>query len=513
MVDGFPILSIIIFLPLVGASVVLITPGADDVSSENIKSLAVITTCFTFIFSLSVLFWFDISNAGYQFVETVAWAGSGIQYKVGVDGISILFLILTTFIVPIAVVSGWKTIRHRMREYIFAILVLETTFLGLLCAVDLVLFFVFLAGAIFPLYYLIGIWGKGNAEAASTKLISFLSVSAASLLIVIVLLYSDAGTTDLVELKAHSLSHTTTTYGWPLLFLAFCLLAPIWPFHRWFVDAVASAPTSCSILLSSLVMNVAGYGFLRVALPLFPQGAIEFEGILVGLSAITMIVSVLAALVEKDIKRLIAYMCVAHMGLIILSIFTATQTGVLAALLHMVSFSLVATGLFLSAGLLEERVSSTDLKAFGGLTVRMPLFAFAFLIAILAAIGVPGTSGFVAQFSALVAVYNANGGIIVFVAVLLFLSALIGIRLYKTVFLGPLEKEGFKDVADLNTREKYALFPILALIIFAGIFPNSVWSIAQTAVLDLTERPVSRDYSPQTFAVPGDGSQAVKSGP
>ncbi|MCO5132878.1 MAG: NADH-quinone oxidoreductase subunit M [Phyllobacteriaceae bacterium] len=476
------ILSIVTFLPLVGALIIAIIPADSDIARRNIRNTAFFTTVFTFLISLLIWYGFDNSSAGFQMVEKVEWIGGFMNYHMGVDGISMLFVILTTFLMPFCILASWESVQHRVKEYMIAFLVLETFMIGVFCALDLVLFYIFFEAGLIPMYLIIGVWGGKRRVYASFKFFLYTLLGSVLMLLAMMAMYWNAGTTDIPALLTHAFPAGMQTWLWLAFFASFAVKMPMWPVHTWLPDAHVEAPTAGSVVLAAILLKMGGYGFLRFSLPMFPIASMELAPIIYTLSIVAIIYTSLVALMQEDIKKLIAYSSVAHMGYVTLGIFTANIYGIQGGIYQMLSHGLVSGALFLCVGVIYDRMHTREIAAYGGLVHRMPKYAVAFMIFTMANVGLPGTSGFVGEFLVLLGAFQANTWLAFFAATGVILSAAYALWLYRRVIFGVLEKESLKQLMDLTPREKVILFPLIALVIFFGVYPMPVFDVTEASV-------------------------------
>ena len=484
----WPILSTITFLPLAGAILIAFIGGNDEIAKRNMRMVALFTTGATFLVSLLIWIGFDTSDPGFQFVEEAVADDLGFGYVMGVDGISVLFVVLTTFLMPICILASWETIDTRLKEYLVAFLVLETLMIGVFCALDLVLFYLFFEGGLIPMFIIIGVWGGTRRVYASFKFFLYTLLGSVLMLVAMMAMFWDAGTTDIRELLAHDFPAGMQTWLWLAFFASFAVKMPMWPVHTWLPDAHVEAPTAGSVILAGILLKMGGYGFLRFSVPMFPLATEDLAILVYVLSAIAIIYTSLVALRQEDMKKLIAYSSVAHMGFVTIGIFTANVQGVQGAVFLMLSHGLVSGALFLCVGVVYDRLHTREIAAYGGLVNLMPAYAVVFLILTMANVGLPGTSGFVGEFLALLGVFRENTWIAVFATTGVILSAAYGLFLYRRVVFGALEKESLRSMTDLNTREKAMLYPLVALIIFYGVYPMPVFDVTTAAVENLVVR-------------------------
>jgi NADH-quinone oxidoreductase subunit M len=484
-VSDWPILSTVTFLPLIGALFVLSIRGDDAISRRNIYHVALWTSAVTFVLSIIVWIEFDASIADFQMVEETAWLGGGINYRMGVDGISMLFVVLTAFLMPICIIASKRSVEHRFKEYMLAFLILETLMIGVFCALDIVLFYVFFEGGLIPMFLIIGVWGGARRVYASFKFFLYTLLGSVLMLLAILAMYWEAGTTNIVELLNYPFPESMQTWLWFAFFASFAVKMPMWPVHTWLPDAHVEAPTAGSVILAGILLKLGGYGFLRFSLPMFPLASADLAPFIYVLSVIAIIYTSLVALAQEDMKKLIAYSSVAHMGFVTLGIFTMTEQGVQGGIFQMLSHGLVSGALFLCVGVVYDRMHTRDISAYGGLVHRMPLYAVAFMVFTMANIGLPGTSGFVGEFLALVGVFQVNTWVAVFATTGVVLSAAYALWLYRRVIFGPLIKDGLKSIKDLSSREQLILAPLVILVVFFGVYPMPILDVTAVSVENL----------------------------
>jgi NADH-quinone oxidoreductase subunit M len=436
---------------------------------------------------LSLVIWafFDYSNPGFQFVEERDWLGSNITYKMGVDGISMLFVILTTFLMPFCILASWKSVQNRVREYMIAFLILETLMIGVFCALDIVVFYVFFEAGLIPMFLIIGVWGGARRVYASYKFFLYTLLGSVLMLVAIMAMYWTAGTTDIQELLVYPFPAGMQTWLWIAFFASFAVKMPMWPVHTWLPDAHVEAPTAGSVILAGVLLKLGGYGFLRFSLPMFPLASDMFAPLVYTLSVVAIIYTSLVALAQEDIKKLIAYSSVAHMGYVTLGIFTMTPQGVQGGIFQMLSHGIVSGALFLCVGVIYDRMHTREISAYGGLVNRMPKYAVAFLIFTMANVGLPGTSGFVGEILVLMGAFQVNTWVAVFATSGVILSACYALYLYRRVVFGALDKESLKSILDLDLREKVILVPMIILTIFFGFYPMAILDVTQGSVDNL----------------------------
>ena len=490
------LLSLITFLPLIGAVVLLVfLKGEDEMAQRNAKLLALFTTAATFILSLFVLLGFDPTDTGFQFVEEGAWLG-GLTYKMGVDGISVLFVMLTTFLMPIVIGASWH-VTSRVKEYMVAFLVLETLMIGVFCALDLILFYVFFEAGLIPMFLIIGIWGGKDRIYASFKFFLYTLLGSVLMLVAMIAMYYQAGTTDIPTLLTHQfdsesmhvLGFTIAGGAQTLMFLAFfasfAVKMPMWPVHTWLPDAHVEAPTAGSVILAAILLKMGGYGFLRFSLPMFPVGSEVMQDFIFTISVIAIVYTSLVAIMQEDMKKLIAYSSVAHMGFVTMGIFAFNQQGLDGAIFQMLSHGFVSGALFLIVGVIYDRMHTREIAAYGGLVIRMPVYALIFLLFTMGNVGLPGTSGFVGEFLTLSGVFQVSTWVAFFAAFGVILSACYALWLYRKVMFGDLIKESLKTIADLSGREKLLFAPLVAATLLLGIYPSLILDVIGPSVTAL----------------------------
>ena len=481
---GWPILSVVTFLPILGALFIFAIRGDDEIALRNTRFVAMWTTIITFVLSLLIWINFDAGSAEFQFVEKAEWLGGAINYHMGVDGISMLFVILTTFLMPGCILASWR-IENRVKEYMIAFLVLETLMIGVFCALDLVLFYLFFEGGLIPMFLIIGVWGGKRRVYASFKFFLYTLLGSVLMLLAIMAMYWDAGTTDIPTLLAHRFP-----VGWQnwlfLAFLAsFAVKMPMWPVHTWLPDAHVEAPTAGSVVLAAILLKMGGYGFLRFSLPMFPVATDTFAPLIFAMSIIAIVYTSLVALAQEDMKKLIAYSSVAHMGFVTMGIFTLNVQGIQGGIFQMLSHGIVSAALFLCVGVVYDRMHTREIAAYGGLVNRMPIYAFTFMVFTMANVGLPGTSGFVGEFLTLVGAFKINTWVAFLATTGVVLSAAYALYLYRRVIYGVLEKDNLKAIADMTPREIAVLAPLVVLTILFGFYPAPLLDVMAASVDNL----------------------------
>ena len=480
--SGWPILSLTTFLPLIGALFILVTRGDDATAVRQMRWTALFTTLITFGVSLILLINFDKTQTGYQFLEQARWMGGMMSYQTGVDGISLPFIILTTFLMPICIIASWG-VEKRVKEYMIAFLVLECLMIGVFSALDIVLFYLFFEAGLIPMFLIIGIWGGPRRVYASFKFFLYTLLGSVLMLLAIIAMYWHTGSTDIVKLSAAgAFPAEMQTWLWLAFFASFAVKMPMWPVHTWLPDAHVEAPTAGSVILAAILLKMGGYGFIRFSLPMFPDASLYFQPLVFTLSVIAIIYTSLVALMQEDMKKLIAYSSVAHMGFVTMGIFSLNQQGIDGALYQMISHGLISGALFLCVGVIYDRMHTREIAAYGGLVNRMPLYAFVFMVFTMANVGLPGTSGFVGEFLTLMGAFKANIWVAFFATSGVVLSAAYALWLYRRVVFGKLEKPSLAHINDLGYREVATLAPLLVLTIWFGVYPAPILDVFGPAV-------------------------------
>ncbi|MCP3389362.1 NADH-quinone oxidoreductase subunit M [Bradyrhizobium sp. CCGB12] len=481
----WPILSVTTFLPLVGALIVYLSRGDDEAAKRNSRWIALWTTLITFAVSVILVMRFDPANPDFQFVEKANWLATGITYHMGVDGISLPLVILTTAIMPFCIIASWKAVTNRVREYMMAFLILETLMIGTFSALDLVLFYLFFEGGLIPMFLIIGVWGGPRRVYASFKFFLYTLLGSVLMLLAIMALYWNGGTTDIPTLMHTAVPRSLQTWAWLAFFASFAVKMPMWPVHTWLPDAHVEAPTAGSVVLAAILLKMGGYGFLRFSLPMFPLASHDFAPFVFTLSAIAIIYTSLVALMQEDMKKLIAYSSVAHMGFVTMGIFAGTMQGVAGGMFQMISHGIVSGALFLCVGIVYDRLHTREIAAYGGLVNRMPLYALTFMVFTMANVGLPGTSGFVGEFMTLLGTFKVSIPTAFFATFGVILSAGYALWLYRKVVFGALVKPSLKSMKDLTLRECVTLFPLIALTILFGVYPKPVLDMSAASVQQL----------------------------
>ena len=479
--SGSWVLSSLLILPLIGSAFILLLPGDTEATRRNARWIALFATLITFVLSLVAWGRFDPSQAGFQLIEQHDWFSHAILYKLGVDGVSMPFVLLTTFLMPIAIAASW-TIEMRVKEYMIAFLVLETLMIGVFVALDLVLFYLFFEGTLIPMFLIIGIWGHGNRVYAAFKFFLYTFTGSVLMLLAIMAMYWTAGTTDITVLLKTAFDPRMQTWLWLAFFASFAVKMPMWPVHTWLPDAHVEAPTAGSVILAAILLKLGGYGFIRFSLPMFPDASHYFTPLVFTLSVIAIIYTSLVALAQENMKKLVAYSSVAHMGFVTMGIFAGNAQGVQGAVYLMISHGLVSAALFLCVGFLYDRTHSLEINSYGGLVQRMPLYALAFMVFTMANISLPGTSGFVGEFLTLIGAFQTNTWVAFFATIGVILSAAYALYLYRRIVFGVIEKANLQSILDLGPREIATVLPIGLLVIYYGVHPQPVIDASSASI-------------------------------
>ena len=483
----FPILSAIILIPLIGSLFIFITKGNQKNIEKNSKYVAIFSSIANFFLSLVLWYYFDNSTSEFQFVENKNWMDGFISFQLGIDGISILFILLTTFITPICVFSGIQSIKYKIKEFLIAILIMETLMLGVFCSLDLVIFYLFFEGGLIPMFLIIGIWGGPKRVYSAFKFFLFTLLGSVLMLIAIISIYWITGTTDVIKLLDLSISEEYQYLLWLAFFSSFAVKLPMWPVHTWLPDAHVEAPTAGSVILAAILLKMAGYGFLRFSLGLFPIASNFFIPFIFTLSVVAIIYTSLVALMQDDMKKLIAYSSVAHMGFVTLGIFSVTKQGLEGSIIQMISHGLISAALFLCVGVVYDRFHSRMISSYGGLVNIMPKYALVFMVFTLAALGLPGTSGFVGEFLVLVGTFQKSILVTVLASIGIILAAAYMLWLYRRVIFGKIANSETKEMVDLNKTEIYIFSSLIFLILFFGFYPEPLFNTVNISINNLID--------------------------
>jgi NADH-quinone oxidoreductase subunit M len=479
--SGSWILSSLLILPLLGAAFILLLPGETEATKRNARWIALFATLLTFALSLVAWSRFNPAEPGFQLLEQHDWFSHVILYKLGVDGVSMPFVLLTAFLMPISIAASWN-IENRVKEYMIAFLVLETMMIGVFVALDILLFYLFFEGQLIPMFLIIGIWGHGNRVYAAFKFFLYTFTGSVLMLLAIMAMYWAAGTTDITVLLKTAFAPKMQTWLWLAFFASFAVKLPMWPVHTWLPDAHVEAPTAGSVILAAILLKMGGYGFIRFSLPMFPDASHYFTPLIYALSVIAIIYTSLVALAQENMKKLIAYSSVAHMGFVTMGIFAANTQGVQGAVYQMISHGLVSGALFLCVGVVYDRMHTYEIASYGGLVQRMPLYAVAFMVFTLANVGLPGTSGFIGEFLTLIGAFQSNTWVAFFATTGTILSVAYALYLYRRVIFGVIEKANLRSIADLAPREIATLLPLGLLVIFYGVHPQPVIDASSVSI-------------------------------
>ena len=483
----FPLLSILTFAPLVGVVAILTINHEDsEVVDINARRTALWVSIGVFLLSLILWFTFDKSSADFQWIEKVEWMPEfGISYHMGVDGISVLFVLLTTLLTPICILASWNSITERVKEYMISFLILETFMIGMFCALDLMLFYIFFEAVLIPMFIIIGIWGGPRRVYAAFKLFLYTLLGSVLMLVAMLTMYFYADTTDITALMGADFPFEVQKWMWLAFFASFAVKVPMWPVHTWLPDAHVEAPTAGSVILAGVLLKFGGYGFLRFSLPMMPEASVYFTPLVYTLSVIAVIYTSLVALAQEDMKKLIAYSSIAHMGFVTIGTFTLTTQGIEGAIYQMLSHGVVSAALFLVVGVVYDRIHTREIAAYGGLVNRMPAYALTFMVFTMASVGLPGTGGFVGEVLVLVVAFKANSWVAAFVAIGVILGAAYMLYLYRRIIFGELTKENLMKIKDMSRREIAIFAPLLILTIWMGVYPSSFLDFMHVSVTNL----------------------------
>lgn len=486
---GFPLLSLLTFLPLVGAGIILFIRGEEAVVASNARWTALWTSLIVFGLSLILWFQFDKTTADFQFVEQLAWMPEfGLSYHMGVDGISVLFVLLSTALTPLCILSSWEAVAKRVREYMVAFLVLETMMVGMFCAQDMILFYVFFEGVLIPMYLIIGIWGGARRVYAAYKLFLYTLLGSLLMLLAILALWFQAGTSSIPALLDLTITPQMQVWLFLAFFAAFAVKVPMWPVHTWLPDAHVEAPTAGSVILAGVLLKMGAYGFLRFSLPLLPQATEWFAPLIFALSVVAVVYTSLVALAQEDMKKLIAYSSVAHMGIVTIGIFTLNQQGISGAIFQMLSHGVVSGALFLCVGVLYDRVHSREIARYGGVAKIMPAYAMVFMLFTMGSIALPGTAGFPGEFLVIVGAWRVNPWVAFGAGLGMILGAGYMLYLYRRVVFSKITREDLKALLDLSPREYLTFAPLILLTLWMGVYPSSFLSFFEASVAALVSR-------------------------
>ncbi len=486
---GFPILSLLTWLPLVGVAFIMSVRGPEEVVARNARFAALWTSLIIFLLSLKLWFDFDITEPGYQFQEHVTWLPDfKVDYRMGVDGISVLFVLLSTLLTPICILASWESVKTRVREYMIAFLVLETMMVGMFCAQDFIVFYMFFEGVLIPMFLIIGIWGGPRRVYASFKFFLYTLWGSILMLLALLLMWYTAGTTDISVLMTTQFPGHMQFWLFLAFLASFAVKVPMWPVHTWLPDAHVEAPTAGSVILAGVLLKMGAYGFLRFSLPMLPNASAEFAPLMYALGVVAVIYTSLVALAQTDMKKLIAYSSVAHMGVVVIGIFTFNAQGIQGALFQMLSHGIVSAALFLCVGVVYDRIHTRDIDRYGGLAQRMPAYAVTFMVFTLASIGLPGTSGFIGEFLVLVGALKVNFWLALLGSLGMILGAGYMLWLYRRVIFGVITRDDLRRILDLSPREIAVFAPLVVLTLWMGIYPSSFTQFFDASVHAMVEQ-------------------------
>ena len=486
---GFPLLSLLTFLPLAGAAVIMCVRGDEAVVASNARWTALWTSLIVLALSLLLWFRFDTASAAYQFEEQLRWLPEfGLGYHMGVDGISVLFVLLSTVLTPLCILASWESVQNRVREYMVAFLLLETMMVGMFSALDIVLFYVFFEGVLIPMFLIIGVWGGPRRVYAAFKLFLYTLLGSVLMLLAILALWYNAGSSDIGAVMQLNLPRSTQIWMFLAFFAAFAVKVPMWPVHTWLPDAHVEAPTAGSVILAGVLLKMGAYGFIRFSIPLFPEAAALFAPVIFVLSVVAVVYTSLVAMAQEDMKKLIAYSSVAHMGIVTLGLFTFNQQGISGALLQMISHGVVSGALFLCVGVLYDRVHSREIARYGGVAKIMPAYALVFMFFTMGSVALPGLAGFPGEFLVLVGAWKANPWAAFGGALGMILGAGYMLYLYRRVIFSRVTREDLRALLDLSPREYVTFAPLILLTIWLGVYPSSFLQFFEASVAALIER-------------------------
>ncbi|HPD83136.1 MAG: NADH-quinone oxidoreductase subunit M [Alphaproteobacteria bacterium] len=471
----FSILSLLTFLPLAGVGFILLIRGQEDIVARNAKRVALYTTTFNFILSLYMMFQFNPETSDFQFVEKTEWFPAlGISYHMGVDGISLFFVMLSTLLTPICILASWNSIKNRVKEYMIAFLVLETFMIGTFCALDAVLFYIFFEGVLIPMFIIIGVWGGARRVYSAFKFFLYTLLGSVLMLVALLVLFLEVGSSDIQTLMANPVARDVQIWLWLAFFASFAVKMPMWPVHTWLPDAHVEAPTAGSVILAGVLLKMGGYGFLRFSLPMFPEASEFFAPMVMWMSVIAIVYTSLVALVQTDMKKLIAYSSVAHMGFVTLGIFSATTQGIEGGVFQMISHGIISGALFLCVGVVYDRLHTREMARYGGLVKNMPKYATIFMILMLGSVGLPGTSGFVGEFLSLMGAFQVDTVIAVCATTGVVLGAAYMLVMYRNVIFGVQKNDDAAAMKDVNKLEYGYLVPLVLMVLWLGVAPSYV---------------------------------------
>jgi NADH-quinone oxidoreductase subunit M len=476
-------ISTLCAIPLIGIMFILLIRGDEKDVAKNVKYVALYASSFAFFIALYILMKFVPEEAGFQFVEQAMWLPAlGLQYQMGIDGISLFFVVLSALLTPLCILASWHSIKTRVKEYMIAFLLLETFMIGTFTALDTVLFYIFFEAVLIPMFLIIGVWGGARRVYAAFKFFLYTLFGSVLMLVALLTIYVQTGSTDIMYLLEHPVASQFQIWLWLAFFASFAVKMPMWPVHTWLPAAHVQAPTAGSVILAGVLLKMGGYGFLRFSIPMMPEATAYFADMVFWLSVVAIIYTSLIALVQEDMKKLIAYSSVAHMGFVTLGLFTMTIQGMQGALFQMISHGIISAALFLIVGVLYDRLHTREIGRYGGLVQIMPKFATVFMIFMLASAGLPGTSGFVGEFLSLLGAFQVNVHVALFATTGIVLGAAYMLVLYRRVVFGPLDNEDAAKMPDLHVREIAIFAPLLALVFFLGVQPGFITDRTEASI-------------------------------
>ena len=489
---GFPLLSLITWLPLIGAGVLLTIRGDEETVATNARWAALWTSLIVLILSLLLWVKFDQSDAGFQFVESVSWMPEyKVGYKMGVDGISVLFVLLSTVLTPLCILASWESIQTRVREFMISFLILETMMVGMFCALDFIVFYMFFEAVLIPMYLIIGVWGGPRRVYAAVKFFLYTLTGSVLMLLALLAMWLYAGTTDIPTLMETKFPPGMQTWLFLAFLASFAVKVPMWPVHTWLPDAHVEAPTAGSVILAGVLLKMGGYGFLRFSIPMLPDAAAQFAPFMFTMSVVAVIYTSLVALAQEDMKKLIAYSSVAHMGIVTIGMFTFNEQGIQGALFQMLSHGVVSGALFLVVGVVYDRIHSREIARYGGLADRMPGYAFVFMLFTMASVGLPGTAGFVGEFLVIVGALQANFWVALLGGAGMILGAAYMLYLYRRVMFGTITRDDLRHILDLSPREWVIFAPLIVLTLWMGIYPSSFTNFWDASVAAMVKHHIA----------------------
>jgi NADH-quinone oxidoreductase subunit M len=487
----WPLLSLVTFLPLVGAGFIMTSRGEAEIVARNARNIALSTSIIVFVLSIALWIDFDPSTAAFQFVEKARWVRIGgfeINYHMGIDGISLFFVLLSTLLTVLCIAASWQSVHAQVKEYMIAFLVLETLMVGMFCALDFILFYVFFEGVLIPMFLIIGVWGGPRRVYAAFKFFLYTLLGSVLMLLAILAVYFQTHSTDIEVALTHAFPFALQKWLFLAFLASFAVKVPMWPVHTWLPDAHVEAPTAGSVILAGVLLKMGGYGLVRFSLPMFPLASHYFTPLMFALSAVAVIYTSFVALAQTDMKKLIAYSSVAHMGFVTMGIFAVTSEAVQGAVIQMLSHGLVSGALFLCVGVVYDRMHTRDIDRYGGLVQRMPAYSFVFMAFMLASVGLPGTSGFVGEFLILLGTFRVSTLECFLAATALFLGAAYMLYLYRRVIFGTITRDDLHNILDLSPREKAVFAPLIVLVLWMGIYPMSFLGPIRASVDHLVQQ-------------------------